>query len=81
MRDSDKKQVVLVLLLSLPTPEWNSPETRANIRDSLTEGHGDLSYRDIGIQVLFVHLTIHMLALVNLPIVLSGMRVQIRASR
>ena len=27
------------------------------------EGHGDLSYRDIGIQVLLVHLTIHMLVL------------------
>ena len=48
---------------------------------SLIEGHGDLSYRDIGIQVLLVHLTIHMLALVNLPTTLSGMRVQIRASR
>ena len=30
----------------------------------------------MGIQVLLVQLTIHMLALVNLPIILSGMRVQ-----
>jgi hypothetical protein len=35
----------------------------------------------VGIQVLLVHLTIHMLALVNLPIIiLSGMRVRIRES-
>ena len=45
------------------------------------EGHGDLSCRDIGIQLLLDHLTIHMLVLVNLPIILSGMRVQIMASR
>jgi hypothetical protein len=56
-------------------------EKRANIRDSLIEGHGDLSRRDIGIQVLLVHLTIHMLVLANLPMILSGMRVQIRSSR
>jgi hypothetical protein len=67
---------------SIFTITWSFAGIQANIRDSLTEGHGDLRCRDIvGIQVPLVHLTIHMLVLVNLlPITISGMRVQIMAS-
>ena len=35
--------------ISTITPHIPRRVERANIRDSLIEGHGDLSYRDIGI--------------------------------
>ena len=36
--------------------EGREEEEEANIRDSLIEGHGDWSYRDIGIQVMLYSL-------------------------